>query len=57
MKYLLRCKEDDRSNEGLGLTQFISHDVLYKPKENKEYLKDDTLKYRITITSVESHYL
>ena len=54
-----RCKEGDRLNKGLGVIQFISHDDLYKPEEGKEYLKDDTLKFRITnivVTSVESHY-
>ena len=54
-----RCKEGDRSKKGLGLIQFLPHDDLYKPEEGKEYLKDDTLKFRITnivVTSVESHY-
>ena len=52
-----RCTEGDRSTSGFGLGQFISHADLYKPKEGKEYLKNDTLKFRVTdivVTSVES---
>ena len=50
-----RCTEDDMSKEGWGNAQFISHADLYKPEEGKEYLKNDTLKFRVTnivVTSV-----
>ena len=50
-----RCTEGDRSRTGWGSPQFISHDDLYKPEEGKEYLKNDTLKFRVTnivVTSV-----
>ena len=50
-----RCKEGDRSKGGWGNAQFISHDDLYKPEEGKEYLMNDTLKFRVTnivVTSV-----
>ena len=42
-----RCVDRDRS-PGWGNAQFISHDDLYKPDESKEYLKNDTLKFRVT---------
>ena len=32
----------------MGVIQFISHDDFYKPEEGKEYLKDDTLKFKVT---------
>ena len=50
-----RCTEGDRSKAGWGNAQFISHADLYKPEERKEYLKNDTLKFRVTnivVTSV-----
>ena len=50
-----RCKEGDRSKGRWGNAQFISHDDLYKPEEGKEYLMNDTLKFRVTnivVTSV-----
>ena len=50
-----RCTEDDKSKTGWGNAQFISHTDLYKPEEGKEYLKNDTLKFRVTnivVTSV-----
>ena len=43
-----QCKEDDRSKNGWGIAKFISHDDLYKPEEDNEYLQDDTLKFKIT---------
>ena len=43
-----RCTEHDRSMEGWGLERFISHADLYRPEEGKEYLKNDTLKFRVT---------
>ena len=33
---------------GLGLHTFISHTDLYKPEKGKEFLKNDTLKFRVT---------
>ena len=54
-----RCTEGDGSKVGWGLSRFIPHDDLYKPDEDKEYLKNDTLKFKVTniiVTSVESHY-
>ena len=50
-----QCTEYDRSKAGWGLGRFISHTDLYKPEESKEYLKNDTLKFRVTnivVTSV-----
>ena len=44
-----------RSTSGWGHSTFISHAELYKPEEGKEFLKNDTLKFRITeivVTSV-----
>ena len=49
-----QCTEGDRSNEGWGLGEFISHTDLYKPEEGKEYLKNDTLKFRVTDIVVNS---
>ena len=52
---LARCTENDRSKSGFGKSQFISHTDLYKPEEDMEYLKNDTLKFMVTnivITSV-----
>ena len=40
---------------GWGNPWFISHAELYKPKKGKEFLKNDTLKFRVTkivVTSV-----
>lgn len=47
-------KDDDMQvSKGMGVTQFISHALLeYDPAEHTQYLKDDTLYFRIT---VESH--
>ena len=44
-----------RSTKGWGLSTFISHADLYKPEEGNEFLKNDTLKFRVTeivVTSV-----
>ena len=44
-----------RSTIGFGYSSFISHADLYKPEEGKEFLKNDTLKFRVTeivVTSV-----
>ena len=49
-----RCTEGDRSNTGWGFPRFLSHADLYKPEEGKEYLKNDTLKFRVTNIVVAS---
>ena len=36
------------ARDGWGISRFISHADLYKPTEGKEYLKNDTLKLRVT---------
>ena len=44
-----------KSTIGWGSSSFISHADLYKPEEGKEFLKNDTLKFRVTeivVTSV-----
>ena len=44
-----------KSTSGFGYTTLISHTDLYKPEEGKEFLKNDTLKFRVTeivVTSV-----
>ena len=40
--------------KGLGYPKFISHDALYNPEEGKEYLKNNTLKFKIIETVVIS---
>ena len=37
-----------KSISGWGHTDFISHADLYKPEEGKEFLKNDTLKFKVT---------
>ena len=49
-----RWTEHDRSSVGWGMKKFISHADLYKPEEGKEYLKNDTLKFRVTKAVVTS---
>ena len=49
-----RWTEHDRSSMGWGMKKFISHADLYKPEEGKEYLKNDTLKFRVTEVVVAS---
>ena len=54
-KVFSKLTECERSRSGWGLAEFISHADLYKPEEGKEYLKNDTPKFRVTnirITSV-----
>ena len=38
--------------EGWGYPDFISHSDLYKPEEDKEYLMNDTLIFRVTNVKV-----
>ena len=49
-----RWTEHDRSNTGWGWAKFISYADLYKPEEGNEYLKNDTLKFRVTQVVVTS---
>ena len=49
-----RVTKGDRAGTGWGLPQFISHSDLYKPEEDKEYLVNDTLIFRITNVEVTS---
>ena len=49
-----RVTESDRSSKRWGVKEFISHANLYKPDEGKEYLKNDTLKFRVTKVVVTS---
>ena len=53
-KWLQRVTEGERAGTGWGLPQFISHSDLYKPEEDKEYLVNDTLIFRITNVEVTS---
>ena len=46
--------ESDRASRGWGYDKFIPHDDLYNPKESKEYLKNDTLKFKVTKVVVTS---
>ena len=54
MDVFQRVTEGDRSKEGWGMERFISHADLYKPEEGKEYLMNDTLKFRVTEVVVAS---
>ena len=49
-----RVTHGDERGNAWGMTNFISLSDLYKPEEGKEYLKNDTLKFRvkIVVTSV-----
>ena len=49
-----RCTEHDRSWSGWGLVKLMSYADLYKPEEGKQYLKNDTLKFRVTKVVVTS---
>lgn len=50
-----RLMECSKSEQGWPvLSEFISHADLYKPEEGKEYLKNDTLKFRVTKVVVTS---
>ena len=53
-KYFQRVNEGDRAGKGWGLPDFISHSDLYKPEEDKEYLVNDTLIFRVTNVEVTS---
>ena len=49
-----RVTDGDRADRGWGLPEFISHSDLYKPEEDKEYLVNDTLIFRVTNVEVTS---
>ena len=44
----------ERSAEGWGFTEFISHKNLYKPRKGRRYLEKDTLHFKITRILVNS---
>ena len=52
-EWLKRVTEGDRG-KGWGYADFISHSDLYKPEEDKEYLVNDTLIFRVTNVEVTS---
>ena len=52
-KALLRVLEGDRSATGRG-TLFIPHSCLYNLEEDKEYLKNNTLKFKVVSVIVKS---
>ena len=49
-----KVREGIMAKKGWGTPQFISHSDLYKPEEDKEYLVNDTLIFRITNVEVTS---
>ena len=49
-----RVNEGDIVNRGRGKPQFISHTDLYNPDEDKEYLNNDTLIFKVTEVTVTS---
>ena len=49
-----RVTEGERASKGWGFGTFIAHTDLYKPEEDKEYLLNDTLIFRITNIEVTS---
>ena len=53
-KKFQKVTEGDRAGSGLGYDEFISHTDLYNPDEGKEYLKNDTLGFKVTKVTVIS---
>ena len=51
---LCHVLEGNRSEEGWGIHEFISHSDLYSSEEGKEYLKNDTLKFKVNVVTVKS---
>ena len=49
-----RVTEDDIASKGWGFSKFIAHTDLYNPDEGKEYLKNDTLIFKVTEVTVSS---
>ena len=53
-EYFQRVTDGDKAETGLGLEEFIAHTDLYKPEEDKEYLLNDTLIFKVTNVEVTS---
>ena len=53
-KNFQRVTEGERASKGWGFSTFIAHTDLYKPEEDKEYLLNDTLIFRVTNVVVTS---
>ena len=51
---LCRVLEGERAKKGWGRSKFFCHSDLYKPEEGKEYLKNDTLKFKVSSVTVKS---
>ena len=49
---LLRVFDEDLSYTGQGCFDFIPHSELYKPEEDKVYLKNDSLKFEVIVSHV-----
>ena len=49
-----RVTEGDIASKGWGFSKFISHTDLYNPDKGKEYLKKDTLIFKVTKVTVAS---
>ena len=47
-----RVPNGNECGHAWGIPNFISHADLYKPEEGKEYLKNDTLKFRVKIVVI-----
>lgn len=43
-----KVTETERSPEGWGFAEFISHKNLYKPKQGRKYLNNDSLYFKVT---------
>ena len=53
-EYFQRVTDGDRAKEGWGYPTFIAHSDLYKPEEDKEYLLNNTLIFKVTNVEVTS---
>lgn len=49
-----RVMEADRSPAGWGFAEFISHKNLYKPKQGRKFLSNDTLYFKVTKVMVNN---
>ena len=49
-----RVTEGEIASTGWDMEEFIAHTDLYKPEEDKEYLLNDTLIFRVTNVEVTS---
>ena len=50
-----RVTEGERSDEGWGFTELISHKHLFKSRRGRQYLNNDSLTFRVTKIRVNSH--